>query len=84
MKQTNKYIKNTPHGVPFMAQWLTNPTRIHEGAGLIPGLNKQTNKQKNKTKQNKKHSSGQREYICSLNKACTGPDNYMLYLPTFH
>ena len=21
-----------------MAQWLTNPTRIHEGAGLILGL----------------------------------------------
>ena len=25
-------------GVPFMAQELTNPTRIHEDAGLIPGL----------------------------------------------
>jgi len=21
-----------------MAQWLTNPTRTHEAAGLIPGL----------------------------------------------
>ena len=21
-----------------MAQWLTNPTRNHEGVGLIPGL----------------------------------------------
>ena len=26
------------HGVPIMAQWLTNPTRKHEVAGLIPGL----------------------------------------------
>ena len=25
-------------GVPIMAQWLTNPTRIHEDVGLIPGF----------------------------------------------
>ena len=25
-------------GVPFVAQLLTNPTRIHEDAGSIPGL----------------------------------------------
>ena len=25
-------------GVPFMAQQLTNPTRIHEDVGSIPGL----------------------------------------------
>ena len=24
--------------VPIMAQWLTNPTVIHEDTGLIPGL----------------------------------------------
>ena len=24
--------------VPVVAQWLTNPTRNHEVAGLIPGL----------------------------------------------
>ena len=26
------------YGVPVMAQWLTNPTRNHEVAGLIPGF----------------------------------------------
>ena len=25
-------------GVPVVAQWLTNPTRNHEVAGLIPSL----------------------------------------------
>ena len=25
-------------GVPIVAQWLTNPTRNQEVAGLIPGL----------------------------------------------
>ena len=25
-------------GVPFVAQWLTNSTRIHVDAGWIPGL----------------------------------------------
>ena len=25
-------------GVPVVTQWLTNPTRNHEVAGLIPGL----------------------------------------------
>ena len=30
--------KKQTHGVPVVAQWLTNPTRNHEMAGLIPGL----------------------------------------------
>ena len=25
-------------GVPVLAQWLTNPTSIHEDTGLLPGL----------------------------------------------
>ena len=30
--------KITIWGVPVVAQWLTNLTRNHEAAGLIPGL----------------------------------------------
>ena len=35
------YLRNLKYGtdgVPLVAQWLTNPTSIHEDTGLIPGL----------------------------------------------
>ena len=31
-------IENYDEGVPFVAQQLANPTRIHEDEGSIPGL----------------------------------------------
>ena len=31
-------VRGSSLEVPVMAQWLTNPTRNHEVAGLIPGL----------------------------------------------
>ena len=33
------YDKKKSHlGVPIVAQWVTNPTSIHEDVSLIPGL----------------------------------------------
>ena len=36
------YVKNTIEplkiGIPFVARWLKDPTRINEDAGLIPVL----------------------------------------------
>jgi len=38
MKLESLVFKKGIHGVPIVAQWLTNPTRNHEVAGSIPGL----------------------------------------------
>ena len=32
------YVEKEMVRVPVVAQWLTNPTRNHEVAGLIPGF----------------------------------------------
>ena len=37
-QQKSQVLKNLRIGIPVVAQWLTNPTRNHEVAGLIPGL----------------------------------------------
>ena len=33
-----KHLREIIQGSPIIAQWLTNPTRIHEDTGLVPGL----------------------------------------------
>ena len=33
-----KSLYKTRRGIPIVAQWLTNPIKNHEVAGLIPGL----------------------------------------------
>ena len=38
MVELNLNSKVIPSGVPVVAQWLTNPTRNHEVAGLVPAL----------------------------------------------
>jgi len=37
-QKDKKKKKKNVIGVPTVAQWLTNPTRNHEVAGLIPSL----------------------------------------------
>ena len=37
-KVQKEQFKNIKEGVPVMAQRITNPTRNHEVAGSIPGL----------------------------------------------
>ena len=38
--QHSGILRTVTVGVPVVAQWLMNPTSIHEDAGLIPGLAK--------------------------------------------
>ena len=37
-EQRRENSKVVDLGVPFVAQWLMNTTRIHEDVGLIPGF----------------------------------------------
>ena len=37
-KKKKKETKKPSSGVPFIAQWLMNPTSIHEDSGSISGL----------------------------------------------
>ena len=37
-KRVARWIQSSKQGGPIVAQQLTNPTSIHEDAGLIPGL----------------------------------------------
>ena len=38
MKSKWKSLSGEEMGVPVVAQWLTNPTSIHEDEGLIPSI----------------------------------------------
>ena len=38
MRKLSRIEKLKLLGVPFMAQWVKNPTRIHEDSGSVPGL----------------------------------------------
>ena len=55
-----KQTKQVNRGVPIMTQWLMNPTRSHEVAGLIPALaqwvNNPQDMAKKKDKKQKKPS----------------------------
>ena len=37
-KIPSRVLKHSGFGVPVVAQWVKNATRVHEDAGLIPGF----------------------------------------------
>ena len=63
-------------GVPVMAQWLTNPTRNHEGVGSIPGLQHAEQPNLHSHQQCRRILRGKK--VLTLATTCIGMENIML------